>query len=675
MSRRSGRIHASRAEIVHSNALMDSRPLPFSPRDLVFNVRRATDASIAPDGRRALFSLSCLDAPESSLHHGGQLCVLDLSSSEVRIFGNAEARLSQAAWSPDGHRIGAKALTECGEDLVVTDSTGSWAQGRYERVAAAQAIGKIVWSPDQRMLAFTAHFDPDASDDDTDTRYSPRVTDRIDYKCDGFGWLGNKRSHLYVVPSDGGEPKRLTRELREHAWPAWSPDGTLLAVSERDWATQSARLLIVDGDGKLHQAIGNEPWVIRAWAWSPHGDRLLFAGNDHWTFHSEFFIYDLASKTVRQITSGLDIFIDDVVEPTIGDASQPIWLDEQNVLISGSHRGHSGLYQLALEQCEMQTIAEWPALHTDLSTDASRERVLQIAQNTQHAGDLVLTDLPTRQSRYVTDFNAELLKTHITPEIHRVSAQSGGHEIDGWIVRDPSLKPGMRVPLILWVHGGPESHTGPQWHDDWQYLATNGYAVLAVNPRGSTSYGEHFVDAVIGDWGSGPFADLEAVLDEALNLEYIDQTSVGIMGASYGSYMTGWATSHSNRFDAAITKSVTFDLASQYLSSDFDHAYGDHAWGGPPYNHIEKYSLQSPSTYAADIRTPTLIMQGEADETTPLNQAEQLFRILKKTGCVARFVRYPGGWHGFHRSGQPKHREDSLRRTLEWFDLYLRQDG
>jgi dipeptidyl aminopeptidase/acylaminoacyl peptidase len=226
--------------------------------------------------------------------------------------------------------------------------------------------------------------------------------------------------------------------------------------------------------------------------------------------------------------------------------------------------------------------------------------------------------------------------------------------------------------VILFVHGGPEGYDGYNFDAMQHLLATNGYLVVAANPRGSTSYGREFTQKVLGDWGPGPYGDLMAVLDAVTARPFADGSRLGIIGGSYGGYMTAYAIGQDDRFQAAVVECVTFDLSSLYLAGDMDFAYGDLAWGGPPSLNRAIYDAQSPSSYAHMVKTPTLILHGEEDHRSPFTQGEQMFRALLKAGCEAEFVRYPGGSHSFgFYGGPPPHREDHLRRALDWFKRYL----
>jgi dipeptidyl aminopeptidase/acylaminoacyl peptidase len=204
-----------------------------------------------------------------------------------------------------------------------------------------------------------------------------------------------------------------------------------------------------------------------------------------------------------------------------------------------------------------------------------------------------------------------------------------------------------------------------------QMLASHGFVVVFSNPRGSGTYGREFAQMVRCDWGGEDYLDLMAVIDTALEQPYTDRERTGIWGYSYGGFMTAWTIGHTQRFKAAVCGAPCFDLESMYGTSDISHAWGAYEWGGKPHEASEAFAAHSPSTFAHRATTPTLIVQGEADNRCPIGQGEQMFVALKQAGCEVEFARYPGGSHAMLRVGPPSHRADFLGRLLGWFSDHL----
>jgi dipeptidyl aminopeptidase/acylaminoacyl peptidase len=243
-------------------------------------------------------------------------------------------------------------------------------------------------------------------------------------------------------------------------------------------------------------------------------------------------------------------------------------------------------------------------------------------------------------------------------------------------MRPAGFAPGRRYPALLNVHGGPASQYGHGFFDEFQVYAGAGYAVVYVNPRGSQGYGEAFARAVVGDWGGGDYTDIMAGLDEALRrYDFIDPDRLGVMGGSYGGFMTSWIVGHTDRFKAACSERAVNTLWSMFGTSDIGHYFPElHSGGPPPWEDLRWYLERSPLSYAKDIRTPLLIVHSEDDLRCPMEQAEQLFVALKRLGRPVRFVRFPDEDHDLSRTGRPRHRLARFRILLDWFGAHLRPE-
>ena len=234
------------------------------------------------------------------------------------------------------------------------------------------------------------------------------------------------------------------------------------------------------------------------------------------------------------------------------------------------------------------------------------------------------------------------------------------------------FEPGKRYPLLLNIHGGPHMMYGHDFFDEFQVYSGAGYAVLFANPRGSRGYGESFTRAVIGDWGGVDHDDVTAALDAALaQCDYIDAQRLGVMGGSYGGYLTTWAVGHSTRFKAACSERAVNNVYTLFGTSDIGHSFAEAQSGCLPWDNLEWYLERSPLTYAVDITTPLLIIHAENDLRCPIEQAEQLFVALKKQRKEVRFVRFPDEGHEMSRAGKPRHRLERFRVILEWFGEFL----
>jgi dipeptidyl aminopeptidase/acylaminoacyl peptidase len=225
--------------------------------------------------------------------------------------------------------------------------------------------------------------------------------------------------------------------------------------------------------------------------------------------------------------------------------------------------------------------------------------------------------------------------------------------------------------VVLDVHGGPHGNFGYSFGKGAAVLAGTGIIVVSSNPRGSGTYGRRFANLVRGDWGGGDWLDVQAALDAVLERPWADADRTGIMGYSYGGFMTAWALGHTDRFRAAVCGAPVFDLESFYGTSDIGHVWGAFQWGGELPEHRPWLVEHSPSTHIHNATTPTLIVHGEQDHRCPIGQGEQMFTALSRQGVEVEFVRYPGGAHLMLHSGPNEHKLDYYQRIVAWFSERL----
>ena len=285
--------------------------------------------------------------------------------------------------------------------------------------------------------------------------------------------------------------------------------------------------------------------------------------------------------------------------------------------------------------------------------------------------------------RRVTDVSSGFSARAKLGEPERFTAVSAdGSEVEAWMLRPAGFEEGKTYPLVLTIHGGPFTQYADRFFDEVQVYAGAGYAVAYSNPRGSAGYSEAWGRAIRGPveggpgWGSVDYEDLMAVMDEAVKrFDFIDPDRLGVMGGSYGGFMTSWIIGHTDRFKAACSERAVNDMRTMSWTSDIGTYFQKGYVGRSHLEDPDEYARQSPVTYVDAIHTPLLILHSENDLRCPIEQAEQLFAALKKLGREAEFVRYPReANHGLSRSGPPDLRRDRLERIVGWMVRWLASD-
>jgi dipeptidyl aminopeptidase/acylaminoacyl peptidase len=351
-----------------------------------------------------------------------------------------------------------------------------------------------------------------------------------------------------------------------------------------------------------------------------------------------------------------------------------MWTPDGHIVFLADARGESYLCAVPVHGGEVRRIAGGGMQLSAAAFDSTARRAAMVATTPASPGDIALIETATGTQRKLTSYNRAYLDQYSPARLEKSAISRDGMEIESRVWLPPDFDASESYPMVLDIHGGPHGVFADAFSPIQQVLATAGYVVLAVNPRGSSTYGVDFVKAVLGDWGGEDYLDIMAAVDDVTARPYVDSERLGVTGYSYGGYMSSWIVGHDHRFRAAVVGAPCTDLYSMYGTSDIGVWFGELNWHARPWESADLAMERSPITYAPNVETPVLLMHGEDDHRCPIGQSEEYFAALQRLGKEVEFVRFPGSSHMFLRGGHPRLREEYLSRTLAWFDKHLGRD-
>jgi dipeptidyl aminopeptidase/acylaminoacyl peptidase len=644
------------------------------PEDLT-RILFVADPQLSPDGRRVAFVVTTLS--EDRDEYLANIWIVDVDGGTPRRFTAGPRRDIEPRWSPDGTRLAflSERAPKDKLQLYVMPADG----GEPAKLTALDnGVSSIAWAPDGTRLAFVSAVggqkEPESEEEKRKSRPA-RVITSVKYRFNGEGYIYDRRPHVFAVSLDGSSPVQITDGDFIDGDPAWAPDGASIVFASARHAARddddASDLWRVPAKGGTPQRLTATAGPVLLPAFAPDGRTIAFlarAGLNAYGRNVQLFTVPSDGGQAACLTSALD--------RSCGPLHvRPLWSpDCRFITVAAEDRGDVGLWRVAATggSAPARVVGGERALN-GFSASADGGRVAFAASRPVAPAEVFVCRADGSDERRLTELNRGWTDSVALSAPERLRFTRAGFELDVWVMRPSGFVAGQRYPTLLSIHGGPHAQYGHNFFDEFQVYAGAGYAVVYANPRGSQGYGEAFAQAVVGDWGGGDYADVMAALDEALaRYPFIDAERLGVLGGSYGGFLTSWTVGHTKRFKAACSERAVNCQSTMFGTSDIGHSFNVVELGGPlPWEDMARYIERSPLTYAKDIMTPLLILHSEEDLRCPIEQAEQLFVALKKLRRDVRFVRFPGENHEMSRSGKPRHRLERFRHILEWFAGYL----
>jgi dipeptidyl aminopeptidase/acylaminoacyl peptidase len=650
---------------------------PMTVEDL-FRFKRVADPQISPDGKLVAYALTTVDLAGNKT--SSDIWLAPTSKGEPRQLTNSGKKDKHPRWSPDGKRLLFESNRSGDNQLWVIDLDGGEAR---QLTTISTEAGNGLWSPDGKTIAFVSTVWPEYSDkpfkesDELNKKRkeegekSPvkaKVFKRLFYRH-WDDYVEDKRQHLFVLPAAGGEPKDLTPGDRD-ANPTsdtfsvgddftFSPDGQYLlytAPPEKNeaWTTDYNIWRVPVAGGKAENLTKDNAAADGTPRFSPNGGLLAYRAQKRAGFEADRWQILVVETTPggemkgkpRSITADFD-----------GSPESFVWgADSDRIYFVAEQKATSPIFNVAVKEgapTPEAIVGGGTNGSLSLSRDGKVLAFTQVAMD--HPSEvfvtrsLGVTAVQLHPPDNISQANAKLLAELDRPRPESVTVPgAGGTPMQMWILKPPGFDPQKKWPLAFLVHGGPQG----AWEDGWSFRwnpelwAAQGYVVALPNPRGSTGFGQKYVDEISGDWGGKCYEDLMAGVEYLEKQPYIDKERMAAAGASFGGYMMDWFEGHTTKFKTLITHCGVYNFDSMYALTD-ELWFDEWEHGGLPWDKSkrESYEKYSPHRYAANFKTPMLIIHNDLDFRVPVAEGHQLFTTLQRQGVPSKFINFPDEGH------------------------------
>jgi dipeptidyl aminopeptidase/acylaminoacyl peptidase len=636
------------------------------PSDLTL-LRMPSMPALSPDGRLAAVALTRIDLEADTYRSEIWVTPTDGSAPPRRF--TSGFRDHWPRFSRDGRLL---AFLRAADDdakpqLQVMPTDGGEPHQLSEHPLGVEAIS---WSPDSTRIAYVARVPEPGrygtQDGVPSSREPPRRITTLKFRLDNIGFTLDRRPQVFVVDAlaEQAEPVQLTHGDFDHGDPAWSPDGRQVAFvsarhPDRDH-DELSDVFVAPAEGGDAVQVTRTTLPVGRPAFSPDGRTIWFTAPSSdeaarnaglWSVPAD------GSAPPRRITDAERWDVDNFMS---GGALE-LLVDDDAVTTIALERGAVHLYRFPGDGGEPVRLLGGRRQVLDYAGAAGV--IVAVVSDDASAGEVVV--LRDGAERTISDFGSLLARsTSLRPMVEVDTTAPDGYPVHGWVVKPAGKGP---FPVLLMIHGGPFAHYGYRLFDEAQVYAGTGYAVVMGNPRGSSGYGEAHGRAIVFDNGNLDSADLLALLDATLTDPELDGDRVGVLGGSYGGFMTSWLVGHTDRFRAAISERAVNAFDSFEGSSDIGAMFLEIYVGTDP----ERVKTQSPLTYADKIQTPMLLIHSEQDWRCPLEQAQRLFVALKRRRAEVEMLLFPAEGHELSRSGLPSHRVARFEAILDWWGRHL----
>jgi dipeptidyl aminopeptidase/acylaminoacyl peptidase len=648
--------------------------------DDLYRIEFLREIALSPDSTKVAYTVEWLDR-EKNRYYTNLYTVSD--EGKTRHFIRGKKDIKNIRWSPDGEIISFVLTEKEKQDLWAIPVSGGEA---YAITDAKGFFGNYLWTPDSRNIVCEFTVKKENKDRVPEKEKPPLYyhVKNLWYKLDGKGMLPEEKQHIWTVRARSGRMRQLTFGRNGDDLGDISPDGKHVVFSSNrnenfEEKIQYVDLYLVGIDGGRERKIKTPAGVKWSAVFSPDGKHIAYRGRlypEEWVGWRNIGLWYVGIKGGKAVnlTKSFNKTFDALMVDDLGHYaySRPVFSKDGKFVhdITTDH-GDCGLYRIDIKRRKVAKLAGTNERIYAFDHDGKDSWALAVS-DPGDPGNLYLMRDGTRIQ--LTYLNSNYLKTHriVQPEEIRWKG-FGGDEIQGWLLKPPNFTSKKKYPVIVQIHGGPHAAYGNSLFHEFQVLAANGYLVFYSNPHGSVGYGERFARALHNRWGIPDTQDILRGIALVKRRKYVDRKRMGVMGGSYGGFMTNWLIGHTNIFRAAVTMRSVVNMLS-FWTSDFGFSltkeFKGAWWKG---RNFQFYWSMSPLKYVRWIKTPLLIIHSEQDHRCPISQAEELFVALKLLKRDVEMVRFPAECHELSRHGSPRRREKRLEYILNFVDRYLKK--
>ncbi len=639
-----------------------------------FRIVTPGDPQFSPDGRAIAFVVTRANLKED--RYDSDIDLLDVASGAIHPLTFERRGIAQPRWSPDGTQVAFLANASAEKDAKRQIWVSSTRGGDGRRITdSTQSVQQFAWSPDGATFAYVTSDEPEKKTDFEKFNKAFEVSDD-----DFLIREAAISSHVWTIPASGGTPKRITSGSWSlpiahppGAVPSpvqWSPDGRTLLIAQlanpHSSAGQTSRIATVDvATGNVRRITTAEVGETHP-MFSPDGKSVVYMhprGGERMN-ETRIWMASVAppASAARDITPSID-----------RNLARAIWMPDGKSLLVGGHDATSTSYWIqpldgAPRKLDLGGVEPWNGFWIDANVSPSGA-IAFTGSTATRPRELYVMDSADARPRQVTKFNDWIASKQLG-NVETITWKNDGFDEDGVLVTPPDFDHSKKYPLVVYIHGGPRASTttGFAWLP--QLFAAQNWVVFQPNYRGSDNLGNAYTRAIVGDSGAGPGRDVMAGINAVKKRGFVDENNIAVGGWSYGGYMTSWMIGHYPIFKAAVAGAAVNNLVDQYTLGDANVARA-YAMGGSPYvgDNMKKYIDQSPITYAAHVKTPTLILSDLGDVRVPVTQSFQMYHALKDNNVPVKFIAYPVSGHS---PEDPAHQSDIDHRYVAWFSQYLK---